>query len=226
MRLNLGCGTTHVLQDWVNIDGSINARLAQYPRIRRGLYRLGVLPKDAYEVKWERYIDDILLHDIQNGLPFDDKTADYVFSSHLIEHLAKEDAIELLSECRRVLKPDGIVRISTPDLQILVQDYFENIEGNEYSTDCPPADRLVRRLHFPVEKSRKTLLTRLLDTTVYRMHQHKWLYDEQSLSDMFMTVGFTEENVSRCSYQQGDVPDLNRLDNRQDHSLYMEATKQ
>jgi hypothetical protein len=36
-------------------------------------------------------------------------------------------------------------------------------------------------------------------------------------------VGFWD--VEKCSYRQGKVPDIDRLDNRPDETLYVEAVK-
>lgn len=224
MKLNLGCGTSNVLQGWENIDGSYNAWLAQYPRVRWGLYRLGVLPEESYNIEWEKYIDDILVLDVRKGLPFRDESVEYIFSSHLIEHLSKQGAIELLQECKRVLKSEGVVRISTPNLQIIVDEYLEG-KGDRNTENELPADRLMHRLGLPVEETRKNLLTRLFDITIFRMHDHKWLYDEQTLRKVFVEGGFEKDNIDRRSYQEGKLPDLTRLDNREDHSIYMEAIK-
>lgn len=46
-----------------------------------------------------------------------DQTVDAVFSSHNIEHLYPHDVPLALSEFKRVLKPDGFVLITCPDLQ-------------------------------------------------------------------------------------------------------------
>ncbi len=46
-----------------------------------------------------------------------DASVDAVFSSHNIEHLYPHEVPQALSEFRRVLKPDGFVVITCPDLQ-------------------------------------------------------------------------------------------------------------
>lgn len=46
-----------------------------------------------------------------------DQAVDAVFSSHNIEHLYPHDVPLALQEFRRVLKPDGFVLITCPDLQ-------------------------------------------------------------------------------------------------------------
>ena len=52
--------------------------------------------------------------------PFADASLDYVFSEHHIEHIPWDRAQFMLSECYRVLKPGGGLRIATPSLEVLV----------------------------------------------------------------------------------------------------------
>lgn len=49
------------------------------------------------------------------GLPYDPQAFDLVYAAELIEHLVNPDYF--LEECWRVLKPDGYLLISTPNLQ-------------------------------------------------------------------------------------------------------------
>src|SRR5262245_54774413 len=45
--------------------------------------------------------------DATQPLPFPDNSFDFVFSEHMIEHIPFAAGLELLRECRRVLKPSG-----------------------------------------------------------------------------------------------------------------------
>jgi predicted SAM-dependent methyltransferase len=62
------------------------------------------------------------------GLPFEDESFDLVYHSHIIEHMTKQDGIKFISECIRVLKPGGIIRIATPDLERLASEYLRNLQ--------------------------------------------------------------------------------------------------
>ncbi|TKY91819.1 MAG: class I SAM-dependent methyltransferase, partial [Candidatus Methanomarinus sp.] len=108
-KLNLGSGT-ECLDDWINIDNSFNARLAKSPRLRYLLFKLNFLSKKHYDVDWADHIHKIMIHDVSKKLPFDNESIDYIYSSHLIEHLNKEVGEKLLQECFRVLKKGGLFR--------------------------------------------------------------------------------------------------------------------
>lgn len=58
--------------------------------------------------------------DATRRFPFADGTFRFIYSEHMVEHVALRDAEAMLGECYRVLAPDGVIRIVTPDLAFLV----------------------------------------------------------------------------------------------------------
>ncbi|MGI9517233.1 MAG: class I SAM-dependent methyltransferase [Pirellulaceae bacterium] len=70
----------------------------------------------------------VLQYDIRRGLPFDDNSFDVVYHSHVLEHLTPQQGRDLLAECHRVLKPEGILRIVVPDLERIAQLYLEMLQ--------------------------------------------------------------------------------------------------
>jgi predicted SAM-dependent methyltransferase len=54
-----------------------------------------------------------------------------VYSSHFIEHIPRNEILNFLVECRRVLKPGGLIRLVLPDFEKIVREYIANIDqGN------------------------------------------------------------------------------------------------
>jgi methionine biosynthesis protein MetW len=56
----------------------------------------------------------IVISDLEKELPFKDETFDVVYAGEIIEHIY--DTIKFLKEINRVLKKDGILIITTPNL--------------------------------------------------------------------------------------------------------------
>ncbi len=54
-------------------------------------------------------------------LPFNDNCVSLVYFSHTIEHLEEAKANKFLSECFRILKPRGVLRIVIPSIDIHMQ---------------------------------------------------------------------------------------------------------
>lgn len=51
-------------------------------------------------------------------LPIEAGCAEIVYSSHTIEHISDKAAANFLSECYRILKPGGILRLTMPDFSL------------------------------------------------------------------------------------------------------------
>lgn len=71
----------------------------------------------------------VISHDVASGIPFPDRHADAVYHSHLIEHLPRKQASKLVAECFRVLRPGGVLRVATPDLETICRTYLERLEA-------------------------------------------------------------------------------------------------
>ena len=73
-------------------------------------------------------------------LPFAENTFDVVYHSQFIEHLPEDKALLFMNECFRVLKPDGVLRIVTPDLENQAAEYLRTLQAVLKS----PNDELTR----------------------------------------------------------------------------------
>jgi len=68
--------------------------------------------------------------DLRSGghLPFADETQRFIYSAHLVEHLDDDSILRLFAECRRIMRPDGWLRVETVDAERLVRAYLEGDE--------------------------------------------------------------------------------------------------
>ena len=57
-------------------------------------------------------------------LPYTDNSFDVVYHSQFIEHISPEMGSQFIKECFRILKPAGILRVVTPDLENQVKEYL------------------------------------------------------------------------------------------------------
>lgn len=55
--------------------------------------------------------------DLRNGLPFKSGSVSFAYCCHTLEHFFPDDAMGILRELRRVIRPDGIVRMAVPSFQ-------------------------------------------------------------------------------------------------------------
>lgn len=66
---------------------------------------------------------------INNGLPFSSESATACYSSHVLEHLDKAGARNLIAECSRVLKRGGVIRLAVPDLEAMAREYLRILDA-------------------------------------------------------------------------------------------------
>jgi predicted SAM-dependent methyltransferase len=67
----------------------------------------------------------VVSHDLRCPLPFQDGQFDFVYHSHVLEHLRPIDAENLLLECCRVLRSGGVLRVVIPDLEQRARIYLQ-----------------------------------------------------------------------------------------------------
>lgn len=57
-------------------------------------------------------------------LPFEDNTWDYIYASHVLEHIPWHDAVDALKELHRVIRKGGQVEIHVPDFGKIVREWY------------------------------------------------------------------------------------------------------
>lgn len=72
--------------------------------------------------------ENVIAHNLMEGIPFPDNEFDIVYHSHVLEHFPKNKADDFLKECYRVLKPGGVLRLAIPDLETMARLYLTNLE--------------------------------------------------------------------------------------------------
>jgi predicted SAM-dependent methyltransferase len=109
-------------------------------------------------------------HDLTTPLPHENNTVDFIFSEHFIEHITREQGLKLLKECFRVLKPGCTLRIATPNLSIIVNDYI---------------NRTMSRYGKEFDVSPSKFLNRSM-----RDWGHQFVFDTEELVMLFNEAGF------------------------------------
>ncbi len=58
------------------------------------------------------------------NLSYDNNTVDLIYTSHVLEYFDRQEAKFIIEEWRRVLKPNGVLRIAVPDFKAMAQLYI------------------------------------------------------------------------------------------------------
>lgn len=182
IKLHLGCGDVYK-KGWVNIDG----------------------------VSYGDNVKIDLIYDLRNPLPFPDNSVDYIFNEHFLEHLSVEESRKSLKDFMRVLKPNGVMRIAMPDLDIIMKAYF-NTEWKKEGED------FFKKFDLSFIETKAELVN-----INFRWWGHQWLYDWEELERRLKEVGCT--NIKKCELRESEHLELKNLENRDESILIAEVIK-
>jgi predicted SAM-dependent methyltransferase len=146
------------------------------------------------------------------SLPFRDGTVGVIYSSHMLEHLDREETRRFLAEAHRVLCAGGWIRLVVPDLQHFVREYQRVGDADAFLESL--------RLSMSRERGRKRLIQHLAG-----FRGHRWMYDAASFARLLESSGFTD--VAVVGPGETSIPEVGELDlrEREDESIYAEARK-
>jgi predicted SAM-dependent methyltransferase len=141
--------------------------------------------------------DETMYLDATKPFSFPDATFDYIYSEHMIEHVSWRDGLKMLSECRRVLKPGGVLRVATPDLAVMAGLLTDHREiARRYITwvqEFAFKDTPVRSTAFAIN-------------CAFSNWGHKFIYDAETLELTMRLAGFN--GTRRCAPGQSGDPHL------------------
>jgi predicted SAM-dependent methyltransferase len=114
----------------------------------------------------------------------------------MIEHITFNDARKMLSECYRVMKPGGVLRIVTPSLEFLVRIIQDKVPdytlwaGRTFCPDAPPFKSVVFN-------------------NFVRAWGHQFIYDASTLLWIMHKAGF--QTLHLCGLQESEHEELRNL---------------
>lgn len=109
-------------------------------------------------------------------------SVELIYSAHAFEYFDRQEAVEVLKEWRRVLRPGGVLRLAVPDFEALIEVYARDKQ----------LDRILGPMYGRMEVRD--------DQSRERLIYHKTIYDFASLRDLLEKNGF--EAVERYRWQE------------------------
>jgi predicted SAM-dependent methyltransferase len=150
--------------------------------------------------------DEVVPMDATQPFPFDDDVFEHVYLEHMIEHIGYLDGQVMLKECLRVLRPGGVLRVATPDLQVLI-DLYEHRGGE----DGDHYVRWVTRRYLEGISHRHPVF--VLNNAM-RNWGHTFLYDGEVLTLALEDAGFTD--VTRSAFGESRFEALRGVESHGD----------
>jgi SAM-dependent methyltransferase len=224
VKLHLGCGR-NTLPGWLNAD----------------LYGWRLNSGDGWDVN--RAKERVLSINVgTTPLPLPDGSCEFVYTSHMLEHLIHPAQTRLvMEEVHRVLAPGGTVRVVVPDAGVWLRGYAEH-DASFFATVRQEWPFWDWAMLDSAAGSRLDYILPYLGASSLQGHlagDHQFGFDEASLRALMVSAGFGSDAVIRSKYQQSPHPAL-LVDNASEAaaakfaspgrgevflSLFIEATK-
>jgi len=151
--------------------------------------------------------ENILPLDVTKSFSFPDNSFAYIFSEHLIEHLEYLEGLNMLKECFRILKPNGRIRISTPNLAFLIALYNEKKTDLQKSYIKWAVDNFLPHINIHDDT--------FVINNFFRNWGHKFIYDPKVLAYSLALAGF--KNIELYNIHESNDDNLKNLESHGKH---------
>ena len=116
--------------------------------------------------------------DLTRGMPFKDNTVDKIYSSHMLEHIPFKQLKKFISECHRVLKPEGELLIAVPNARFYIEHYMNKKNFKDKKDMFHPA---IVQTGSWIDQ---------INYLAYLDGLHHYMFDEENLINTLSLVNF------------------------------------
>lgn len=161
IKLNIGSAMTMFHHGWTNIDVFDYGQWAQ-----------------GHGYQYQRL-------DIRNGIPWGTGDVSLIYCGHMLEHLSYKEGLTFLRDCRRVMKPDGAMRLIVPDADQLISAFGET----KYPGLVPYSGEVLHAFD-EVNEGCANAPTAAGKLWALLLEGHQAVYDAETLVGMLEQAGF------------------------------------
>jgi predicted SAM-dependent methyltransferase len=182
-------GTRHLIIDEAGARALAHAE-RQGPDHADGIRRVqvGCGPKNLFPDWWNvdirsfKGVDAVM--DVTQAWPY--QGLDYVYGEHFIEHLPLAGAVKFLVACGQSLRPGGVLRLTTPNLEWVVRTHYPTADDGDKVTGTYAVNR------------------------AFHGWGHQFLYSQPFLKHVLKSLGYAP--VTFYKYGQSPDPALRNLE--------------
>lgn len=182
-------------------------------RLRNEYLRANTEPKLHIGGGWHRLpgwlntdlnlVPGVMIVDATKRLPFADETFHFVYTEHMIEHISQEQGTSMLRECHRVMRTGGVIRVTTPDLAVIVGLYNSDLCDQQRRYLSWFCDTFVGE-SCPSKAAAAV-------NAFFRLWGHQFIYDEATLAATLSAAGF--HSIVKPLMRQSEHAALSSLEN-------------
>lgn len=160
---------------------------------------------------------DLLIDLEKKLLPFRTNSINTLVCISAINYFTKKRGEKIIQEVFRILKPGGVVRFSSQDLELIASKYVNKDRNFFFQKLSNGQERFIG------ETMCDKLNSWFYGYAVAKNKGCKYFYDFETLSDIFEKAGFSK--VENKEYLDSLIEDVEKIDNRQDQMFFLEAVK-
>lgn len=140
--------------------------------------------------------------------PFPNSSFKYIYSEHLFEHLNWQQELTMLSECHRVLKENGRMRIAMPNMEFLIDLYLHpERESNKRYLEWSTKSFLPEVLEFYGSKS---FLPEYVINNFFKNWGHQIIHTPHEFVQLAKRCGF--HNIKPFNIGKSDTEELENIE--------------
>ena len=160
--------------------------------------------------KLEKSSGPLIAGDAEN-MDIPSSSCDVVFCSHMFEHIPHVKLPRVIAEINRILRPGGILRILTPDLEKITKAYVS--KDSAFFDQARNEDETIRTdlglggmlMNFIVSPGQDTVLIDRGLQNFIAGYAHLYCYDYDMLATMLNAIGF---NPRKAEFNDSTLPEL------------------
>ena len=127
----------------------------------------------------EGWLNSDLIHgeiflNVTRRFPLPDSSMAYVYTEHMIEHVTEPEGLHVIREAHRVLRPAGVLRLTTPDLRKVITIYEDDNRSVSLEEYLGFLNETLP--NYPHPRAAQML------NTYMRAWGHQFVYDEEDLT--------------------------------------------
>ena len=190
--IQFGCGVC-APSGWRNFDAGPIFWIQKHTSLLNSFFLRKGFP--IYPVKAIEYADVVA------GLPVRAQSANGIYCSHVLEHLALDEFRATIRNVFQYLRPGGIFRLVVPDLEFMVENYVATDEPNA-------AIRLMEQSILGVKNAHRGF--RSAPQLLFGRSKHLWMWDFKGMAQELKDVGFV--NIRRAYFNDSVDPQFREVE--------------
>lgn len=185
------------ISEYLHADGFKGLQIGTGNGRHKGWLNTDIYGNDGIETTAE--IDAAV--DIEKPLPFPDNSFDAIYGAEVIEHIPRDKVYPFLIEARRVLRPNGVLRLTTPNAKAVCQLYL----------GVHQTSKLEEHFSTWLEKEENP---EFWLNAMFRFWGHKWLWDPDTIYACIVSAGFNFVAFVEPQKTHSGMTELENLDVR------------